>query len=162
MSDQHDPAREVWRPVGVKRYEVSSHGRVRNGRTGHVLRPWANPRGYLYVDLGRRPQRLTRSVHSLVLDAFVGPAPAGHDVDHVDWQRTHNCVRNLRWLRYEHNHVRWNGRGPGGRIVWATPDTPPEDLYDYEPCSGAPLTAEQEQQLLDHLQAAGWTEGLAS
>lgn len=114
-------------------YLVSDRGRVR--RIGRLpLKPYVNTRGYLYVDLGRSVRG--QSVHGLVAETFLGPRPAGHDVDHLDWNRHNNAVSNLRYLRSLENAVRWKDRDSAGRNVWETPDdrvAPPE--------GHAPLTA---------------------
>lgn len=99
---------ERWRPVlGEEgRYEVSDHGRVRSlNRTvmqrhgierrfrGQLLRPVARGNGHLWIYI---PDR-SRSVHSLVLEAFVGPRPEGMWGCHTDDDPANNHLANLRW-----------------------------------------------------------------
>jgi hypothetical protein len=103
---------EEWRPVvGFEgRYEVSNLGRVRTlGRAGvrsngqpHTVRPLLrklrpNPDGYLVVGLTREGRNLLLRVHRLVLEAFVGPCPDGHETRHLDGVRTNNALPNLAW-----------------------------------------------------------------
>ena len=122
--------KEVWRPVrgyeGL--YEVSDLGRVRSlartvisgsfapGGIGprrlktKVLKPIMDAStGYcsvmLYKDGGKR-----HSIHRLVIEAFVGPAPGkvtvrkgGFVVDHINEVKTDNRAVNLRWVRTEWN-----------------------------------------------------------
>ena len=38
-----------------------------------------------------------RSVGALMLEAFVGPRPAGHECCHIDGDRFNNSLDNLRW-----------------------------------------------------------------
>ena len=91
---------ERWHPVNDG-YEVSDHGRVRNRRTGHVLKPGrANRSGHLSVSLGRGDKRY---VHTLVAEAFVGPRPAGHEVRHLDGDSTNNRKGNLQWATRSRN-----------------------------------------------------------
>ena len=100
---------ERWLPVpGYEgRYEVSDHGRVRSfvparGRhIPHVLGRdsalWAYPRVTLTAANGKVS---TRTIHQLVLEAFVGPKPAlGHAAHtrHLDGDVTNNRASNLRW-----------------------------------------------------------------
>jgi hypothetical protein len=62
-------------------------------------------------------------VHHLVLEAFVGPRPAGHEAAHGDGDKTNNALANLRWAtpkenaadRYRHGTVLFGTRHPLGR-----------------------------------------------
>ena len=109
---------EVWRPVlrAEGAYEVSSTGRVRsverlvravwkNGAkgqrraSGRILRPTFNPKGYAQYNIHRR----TRLGHHLVLEAFVGPRPAGLECRHLNGVRNDNRVENLAWGTAQQN-----------------------------------------------------------
>lgn len=104
---------ETWKPVvGYEgKYEVSDLGRVRSvtrtitqlgrggvpfsrGVVGRVLRPGVASNGYPTVAIGRYN---TRTVHSLVAEAFLGPCPAGCEVLHLDGTRTNSVLSNLRY-----------------------------------------------------------------
>ena len=101
---------EIWLPVPgfVGCYEVSSAGRVRSldrldrlgrRRAGRILRAKPGSNGYPSVTLaadkdGRRPPR---SVHVLVLEAFVGPRPEGTEARHLNDDPTDNRLENLAW-----------------------------------------------------------------
>lgn len=103
---------ENWRPVvGAEgEYEVSDRGRVRSlartvehanrwgGRTtrpipGRLLRPGVSGTGQLTVVPGR--SRGSRTIHSLVLEAFVGPCPPGMIGRHRDRNPERNVLENL-------------------------------------------------------------------
>jgi hypothetical protein len=114
---------EVWRPVPGWEgwYEASSLGRVRRVEptrlypAGHVLTPWTNANGYLFVGLsrpGRRDARLL--LHRVVASAFLGPCPAGKQVNHKDMDRHNNRARNLEYVTHGENqrHAYANGREP--------------------------------------------------
>ncbi len=90
---------EVWRPIlGFEgQYEVSNRGRVRSYRRsakGKLLAPGKASHGYYTVSLGRNN---SRTLHSLVAEAFIGPKPDKCEVLHNDGSRTNNCVENLRY-----------------------------------------------------------------
>lgn len=108
---------EEWRGViGFPNYEVSNLGRVRSinhtvtyqrldqysGRTitvtkqrkGQMLRPGTMQSGHQFVVLGRGNGFC---VHSLVLEAFVGPKKEGMECCHHDDNPANNSLDNLRW-----------------------------------------------------------------
>jgi hypothetical protein len=106
---------EEWRSVvgWEQAYEVSNLGRVRSiprtmyrrdGRVHHVqttyriLRtPPAGTGGYPEVHLCLDGKERIATVHTLVLEAFVGPRPTGYDACHDDGDPTNNLLTNLRW-----------------------------------------------------------------
>lgn len=90
-NDQTSP--EQWLlVVGHHGYEVSDRGRVRSSlRGGRVLRPGLASTGYYTVAL----RGVTRTVHSLVAEAFIGPRGAGLQVRHVDGDRRNNNLSNI-------------------------------------------------------------------
>ncbi len=64
------------------------------------LRPSLNGRGYPYVYVGRTintKRQIRRTVHKLVLLAFVGPRPEGYECLHADGDKTNNRISNIRW-----------------------------------------------------------------
>jgi hypothetical protein len=106
-----DTALEEWRPtLGYEGlYSVSSLGRVRSEprtvvdckgrparRKGTVLKPSVS-RGYHLVQLCRDGTIVCRGIHVLVLEAFIGPRPDGHQACHRDGVRSNNALANLRW-----------------------------------------------------------------
>ena len=113
---------ETWKAVeGFPGYEVSDHGRVRSfwrrwglGR-GHggkfvltdrplrILIPTTHPGGALQVKPRRDNKNHPLKVHRLVLEAFVGPCPSGHECRHLDGNPTNNHLGNLCWSTHADN-----------------------------------------------------------
>jgi hypothetical protein len=103
---------ECWAPVlgfeGL--YDVSSDGRVKSlerttlridGRTvsihERILKPAQRAAGYLHVCLRKDGSYHTRTVHKLVLEAFVGKRPSGMECCHCNGDPSDNRLINLRW-----------------------------------------------------------------
>lgn len=86
-------------------YEVSTEGRFRNVKTGHILKPTSNHKNkYLQVTLySKNGIRRNILAQRLVATAFI-PNPHGYtDVNHKDGNRHNNCVENLEWLPHKNN-----------------------------------------------------------
>lgn len=114
---------EIWRPVvGYEGYyEVSDLGRVRSVNRwmppnlyspgqylrGRVLKqentgPPGNRR-YKRVRLRTDGASHRRLVHHLVLEAFLGPRPAGYEVNHHDGNPGNNVRENLVYVTHAQN-----------------------------------------------------------
>ena len=103
---------EKWKAVpGYEgRYEVSDQGRVRSldnyvacgfeGKgqrlvKGCILKPGGNAKtGHVTVAIGKGN---SKPVHQLVMLAFVGPPPAGHEVLHQNHVADDNRLSNLKY-----------------------------------------------------------------
>lgn len=124
---------ETWKGVpgfeGL--YEVSNLGRVRSldrvvryrsgpvhTHRGRVLKLAAGRSGYPHVQLFRNGHGVCRSVHSLVLAAFVGPRPKGHQCRHKNGHRKDARLSNLEYGTARENCLdkrRHNTHMPGSR-----------------------------------------------
>ncbi|MET8378015.1 NUMOD4 motif-containing HNH endonuclease [Streptomyces microflavus] len=99
---------EEWRQIAGYEglYDVSNLGRVRSWsrlKRGAALRPLPNQQGYLSVALCSAGRVKYRKIHQLVLEAFVGPRPAGNVGRHLDGNLTNNVAGNLAWGTHSEN-----------------------------------------------------------
>ena len=94
-----DTHTEAWRPVvgWEDVYSISSEGRIRKGN-GAARKAKPGKDGYPVVELNRgRKDRSNRTIHSLVLEAFVGPRPWGLQSRHRNNNRGDSRLSNLQW-----------------------------------------------------------------
>ena len=109
MSQQSTKENEVWEDIpGFNgRYQVSNMGRVKSfcgisPGGGRILKPWLfTKKKYWQVSLG---SKIRRSVHALVLEAFVGPCPEGMECRHLNGNGRDNRLSNLKWGTPKENY----------------------------------------------------------
>lgn len=90
---------EEWRDIpgyeGL--YKVSNLGRVLGVKRGNLVKPFYNTDGYPQVGLSRNSLKKHRRIHSLVLEAFTGLCPQGHEARHLDSNKENCRLDNLEW-----------------------------------------------------------------
>lgn len=99
---------EIWKDIegyeGL--YEVSNLGRVRNVKSGRILKQYVHERnGYLQVSLYKEGKQKKMRTHRAVAMAFIeNDNPLEKDqVNHIDCNKTNNCVDNLEWCSCQDN-----------------------------------------------------------
>lgn len=114
MTKLSTKTKERWKAIpSFAGYEASNLGRIRSiDRTvlrthpthgteylfiqkGKLLRPTDNGGGYKTVCLSIRGKVKRKTVHSLVLLAFVGPRPNGMETRHLDNDKGNNALYNI-------------------------------------------------------------------
>lgn len=97
---------EEWKELrDFPKYSVSSFGRVRNDKTGKILKPFkiGSPNGQYYaVDF--YPKKSVR-VHRLVASAFIPNPNNKKEVNHIDGDHFNNEVKNLEWVTGSENCI---------------------------------------------------------
>lgn len=107
----------IWKPIGMGKYEVSNQGEVRIVKTGQAVKPFTDKlQGYDRVDMYEGGRRIRVMVHTLVASAFIGPKPAGCEIDHINTNIHDNRMCNLKYVTRTEN--RNNPITRLNRVMW--------------------------------------------
>lgn len=105
--------------IGYSQYKINLSGRIRNIKTGIILQPFIDRRGYenysLWSDKGTRK---TFRCHQLVALAFIPNPLHLPQVNHKDGNKRNNFYKNLEWTTNLDNatHAMQNGLMPHAKI----------------------------------------------
>ncbi len=104
---------EQWKEIEeFPAYEVSDKGRIRNAKTGRILKTHIDSRGRERLTLRKDNRQHTKKVHRLVANAFCEQYYEGLDVMHIDGDSTNNEASNLEW-RFGWDIAKRSGRKRG-------------------------------------------------
>lgn len=89
---------EEWRTYEkIPRYEVSSEARVRNSKSGRILKSSINKKGYKQVSLHDNGSQYTRKLSRIVAETFHPGEHEGMDVTFRDGDRINCRANNVEW-----------------------------------------------------------------
>ena len=96
---------EEWKIIDIApNYSVSNFGKIRNNKTQRILIP-KKIRGYEYITIRKDKKNLCKQVHRLVAKAFI-PNPFNKScINHIDYNRSNNCISNLEWCSNSENQL---------------------------------------------------------
>ena len=95
---------EIWKLVAdYPNYSVSNYGRVRNNKTGYILKPLEVGFGYVVVELWNKNGPKSKKIHRLVAEAFLPNPDKKTQVNHIDGNKKNNRLDNLEWVTASEN-----------------------------------------------------------
>lgn len=118
MKKSGSAMKEVWKDIlgyeGL--YQVSNQGRVRS--LDHIVKTKRNKDmlikgkvktisigkgGYCVVSLQHKDSKKLFQVHRLVAQSFISNIQNKPEVNHIDGDKTNNCIDNLEWVTSSEN-----------------------------------------------------------
>ena len=97
---------ETWKNIAGTNYSVSDHGRIKNDKTGVILKPFKvgdkkRSNQYLAVDIHGK----TVKVHRIVAQVFLSNPEGKREVNHIDGDHFNNDLSNLEWVSGSENCI---------------------------------------------------------
>lgn len=94
-------------------YQVSNFGRIKSvervSTTGQhlhekIMKTCKDKGGYVFIGLWKNGKKKNFKIHRLVLENFKPSKEMKHlDCNHIDEDKTNNCLENLEWLTRKEN-----------------------------------------------------------
>lgn len=96
---------EVWKDIpSLDSYQASNLGNIRyKGHTKRKLQ--LNSSGYLYLGVRVNGKFMSLRVHRLVAETFLPKIDGKEFINHIDGDKTNNCVDNLEWCTASENEI---------------------------------------------------------
>jgi len=90
---------------GFENYEVSNLGKVRNIKSGRIIKPSLNKNGYLRLWLYENNKKKYLYLHRIIATAFIDNSEEKPCVNHIDENKTNNDLSNLEWCTERENMI---------------------------------------------------------
>lgn len=98
---------------GFEGYFASACGLILSHRRNYykLLNQKLSPQGYLSVTVFKETRPKTSMAHRLVYQAWKGAIPENYVIDHLDSDKTNNCISNLEAVTHSENTKRAYEKG---------------------------------------------------
>ena len=83
-------------------YTIDQYGSIYN-KHGHQLSPELTSKGYHRISMRKDNQTIKKRIHRLVALAFIDNPNNYTEINHIDGNKTNNCVSNLEWCSRKTN-----------------------------------------------------------
>jgi hypothetical protein len=107
----------MWKKYKDTNYEVSPNGEIRSldkltyqktnncwfVKKGVKLKPGINSCGYLSVIITHNNKRITKPIHTLVAETYLGLRPENLVINHKDGNKLNNDITNLEYVTHKQN-----------------------------------------------------------
>ena len=90
---------------GFEKYEVSNLGKIRNIKSGRILKPQLDKDGYLTHNLYGYDKQKYLLLHRIIATAFIDNPEGKPCVNHIDENKLNNDLRNLEWCTVRENNI---------------------------------------------------------
>lgn len=98
---------EIFKPIPIYqlfKYEISNHGRIRNIRTGRIMKLCKKKDGHLFIRVLYEGKKYNFHIHRLVYSVFNGVILSNKMViNHIDNVKSNNHIDNLEELTVADN-----------------------------------------------------------
>ena len=89
-----------------KLYKINKNGEIWSNHYNKIMTPTLNKTGYYNIELSKGKQDIKQtSIHRLLAIQYIPNPNNLKMVDHIDRNKTNNCLENLRWASSRTNNL---------------------------------------------------------